>query len=115
MAEIITDIREFVQLTRQYLDVKVDIARSQAKITLSDIISTLIIGLSVASMVVGALVVLSFGLAHTIGNKLGDTALGFYIVGAGYLVISILLFVLGKAFLKKKIQDGIIRNLDKNL
>lgn len=115
MAEIINDVREFAQLTRQYLDVKIDIAKSQAKITVSDMIGTLVIGLSVASMVVGALVVLSFGLAHSIGNRLGDTALGFYIVGAGYLVISIVVFILGKTFLKKKIQDEIIRNLDKNL
>lgn len=115
MAEIIDDVKEFSNLTKQYLDVKLDIAKNQAKITISDIVSSLIIGMVVASLIGGSMIILSFGLAYTIGNYLGNTAYGFYIVGAGYFVISILLFFIGKAFLKNLLQNEIISKLDKDL
>jgi hypothetical protein len=115
MAEIIEDVKEFSNLTKQYLDVKLEIAKTQAKITISDIVSTLIIGMFVASLIGGSMIVLSFGLAYTIGTYLGNTAYGFYAVGLGYLVISIVLFFIGKAFLKKYLQNEIISKLDKDL
>jgi hypothetical protein len=115
MAEIIDDVKEFSNLTKQYLDVKLEIAKNQAKITISDIVSSLIIGMVLASLIGGSMIILSFGLAYTIGNNLGNTAYGFYAVGLGYLVISIALFFLGKAFLKNYIQNEIISKLDKDL
>jgi hypothetical protein len=115
MAEIIDDVKEFSNLTKQYLDVKLEIAKNQAKITISDIVSTLIIGMVVASLIGGSMIILSFGLAYSIGNYLGNTSYGFYAVGIGYLIISIILFFVGKAFLKNFIQNEIISKLEKDL
>ena len=66
-------------------------------------------------ILVVSMIVLSFGLAYTIGTYLGNTAYGFYAVGLGYLVISIVLFFIGKAFLKKYLQNEIISKLEKDL
>lgn len=115
MAEIIEDVKELSSLTKQYLDVKLEIVKSQAKITISDIISSLLIGMVLASLIAVSMLILSFGLAYALGNYFGNTAYGFYAVGLGYLVISIALFILGKAFLKNYIQNEIINKLDKDL
>ncbi len=115
MAEIIDDLRSLGKLTKEYLDVKLDIAKSQAKITASDVVSTMVVIIMSASVFVGSLVRLSFGLAYTIGKRLGDTAYGFYAVGAGFLVIAIVLTIISKSFLKKYIQNEIIRKLDEDL
>jgi hypothetical protein len=115
MAEIIEDVKQLGKLSKEYLDVKLEIAKSQAKITASDILSTMITGMMVAFAFIGALVILSFGLAFTVGKTKGDTAYGFYVVGGGFLVLSILLFLLGRVFLKKYIQNEIIRKLDEDI
>jgi hypothetical protein len=115
MAEIIDDIRSLGKLTKEYLDVKLEITKSQAKITLSDVVSTVAVIMMVSFVFIGALVILSFGLAYTIGKHLGDTAYGFYAVGAGFLVIAIVLAIVSKSFLKKYLQNEIIRKLDEDL
>ncbi len=115
MAEIIDDIRSLGKLTKEYLDVKLEITKSQAKITVSDVVSTMVVIIMVASVIVGALVILSFGLAYTIGKYLGDTAHGFYAVGGGFLIMAIILAIMSKSFLKKYLQNEIIRKLDEDL
>jgi hypothetical protein len=115
MSEIINEVKEYASLTRQYLDVKVEVTKVKAKIAISNIVSSLVLGIIIVVLLGGALVILSFGLAHTIGQRLGDPAYGYYVVGAGYLLIGVLVFILGKAFLKKFIQNEIISKLDEEL
>jgi hypothetical protein len=71
----------------------------------------MVIGLIVAILLGGALVILSFGLAETIGERMENKAAGFYIVGIGYLVVGAIVFLLGKAFFKRYIQNEILRKL----
>jgi hypothetical protein len=115
MSEIVEDVKEFGRLSKEYLDVKLEIAKSQAKITASDIVSNIATTMMVVCAFIGALVILSFGLAFTIGKNLGDTAYGFYVVGGGFLLLAVLLFLLGRVFLKKYIQNEIIRKLDDDI
>jgi Putative Actinobacterial Holin-X, holin superfamily III len=115
MSEIINEVKEYASLTRQYLDVKVEVTKVKAKIAISNIVSSLVLGIIIVVLLGGALVILSLGLAQTIGQRLGDPAYGYYVVGVGYLLIGVLVFVLGKAFLKKFIQNEIISKLDEEL
>lgn len=112
MAEIIDDIKEYTNVTRKYLDVKLEVIKAKAKIATSEIISSMVINIIVAVLMGGGLLIISFGLAETVGNALENRALGFYIVGAGYLVVCGIMFLLGKAFLKRYIQNEIIRKLE---
>lgn len=111
MAEIFDDVKEYAHITRKYIDVKIDITKARAKIIMSEVISTMVIGMIIVVLLGGALVILSFGLAETIGQRMGDKALGFYIVGGGYLVFGAIVFILGKAFIKRYIQNEILRKL----
>ena len=112
MAEIIDDIKEYTNVTRKYLDVKLEVMKAKAKIATSEIISSMVINIVVAVLLGGGLLIISFGLAETVGEWLNNRALGFYIVGAGYLLVCGILFLLGKAFLKRYIQNEIIRKLE---
>ena len=112
MAEIIDDIKEYTNVTRKYLDVKLEVIKAKAKIAISEVISTMVIAIIVAVLLGGGLLILSFGLAESLGNKLDDRALGFYLVGAGYLVVCGIMFLIGKTFLKRYIQNEIIRKLE---
>jgi|GEM_PF-2260766 hypothetical protein len=115
MAEIIDDVREYARIARQYVDVKLEIIKSQGKMTVSDLVSALAIGMMVATLVGMALVVLILGLAFAAGDWLGSTAKGFFLVGGVFLVLSVILFLISKSFLKKFIQNEIIRKLDEDI
>jgi hypothetical protein len=112
MAEIIDDIKEITNVTRKYLDVKIEMIRAKATIAISEVISTMVIAIIVAVLLGGGLLIISFGLAESLGHKLDDRALGFYIVGAGYLIVCAIMFLIGKTFLKRYIQNEIIRKLE---
>lgn len=114
MSEILDDIKTYATLTRQYLDVKLETAKIRAKLVASEMASLMILGLVISSMVGIALLIISFGLAETIGNSLGDPALGYYVVGGIYLLLAIILFFVGKSFLKRMIQNAILRKLDEH-
>jgi hypothetical protein len=115
MAEIIEDVREYARIAKQYVDVKLEIVKSQSKITLSELVSSMATGLMVATLIGISLVIFTLGLAYAAGEWLGSTAKGFFLVGAIFLVLSILLFVISKSFLKKYIQNEIIRKLDEDI
>jgi hypothetical protein len=111
MSELFDDVKEYASVTRRYIDVKIEVTKARAKIIISEVISTMVIGVIVAILVGGALVILSFGLAETIGERMENKAMGFYIVGIGYLVVGAIVFILGKAFFKRYIQNEILRKL----
>jgi membrane protein implicated in regulation of membrane protease activity len=115
MAEIIEDIQEYIRIAKQYVDVKLEIIKSQGKITISALVSTMATGLMVATLIGISLVIFTLGLAYAAGEWLGSTAKGFFLVGGIFLVLSILLFLLSKSFLKKYIQNEIIRKLDEDI
>ena len=112
MAEIIDDIKELTNVTRKYLDVKLEVIRAKATIAISEVISTMVIAIIVAVLLGGGLLIISFGLAESLAEKLDNRALGFYLVGAGYLVVCGIMFLIGKTFLKRYIQNEIIRKLE---
>jgi hypothetical protein len=115
MAEIIEDVREYAKLAKQYADVKIEIIKSQAKFTISELVSTLATGMMIGTTIGIALIIFTFGLAYAAGEWLGNTAKGFFVAGAGFVVLSIILFLVSKTFLKKYIQNEIIRKLDEDL
>jgi hypothetical protein len=115
MAEIIEDVKEYAKLAKQYADVKIEIIKGQAKITISELVSVLATGMMIGTMIGIALIIFTFGLAYAAGEWLGNTAKGFYLVGAGFVVLSVILFLVSKTFLKKYIQNEIIRKLDEDL
>jgi hypothetical protein len=115
MAEIIDDVREYARIAKQYVDVKLEIIKSQGKITISELVSTMATGMMVATLIGIALVIFTLGLAFAAGEWLGSTAKGFFLVGGVFLVLSIVLFLISKSFLKKFIQNEIIRKLDEDI
>ena len=70
-----------------------------------------VVALALASITI---IMLSMAGAYRIGELLGSIALGFLAVGAGYLVLLLLFFLLWKSVIGNKVQLAIINAFHDN-
>jgi hypothetical protein len=103
----------FVKLTNSYNDLKDNIralkysASEYYKLNLYKKLIRVVITL-VNSMLIGfiglfALLFLSLGVALSIGDALNNLSLGFYCVGAFYVLIIVFILIFGKNYIRKTI------------
>lgn len=79
----------------------------------ADVISTL--ASKVVLLTIGILVacLLSIGIALWIGDSIGKSYYGFFIVAAFYTLVGILLFIFHERLIKRPINDSIIIQMQK--
>jgi phosphoglycerol transferase MdoB-like AlkP superfamily enzyme len=79
----------------------------------AEIISSLFSLLVVVMTIVLSVVIISIGLALWIGKLLGDSYYGFFVIGAFYLLIGIILHIFREQWLKYPISNSIIKKMMK--
>lgn len=97
--------------TRNYVETRIDLVQYKTIDKTSQIAGSLIS--SVILVMVGflALLTLGFGLALLIGERLGKSYFGFFIVGAFILVLFLLLYGFRRQWMKIPMTDHFIRNI----
>jgi hypothetical protein len=65
-------------------------------------------GMIILALVSLVVLMLSMAAAYLVADRVGSVAMGFFYVGCGYLVVTLLFLVLWKAVLGKKVQLDII-------
>jgi tetrahydromethanopterin S-methyltransferase subunit B len=77
---------------------------------LSSLISRLIVSLAAGMF----MLLLNFGLSYWIGEMLGNSYYGFFIVALFYLLVSIILYTNRNSWIKLPISNSIIAKILKN-
>ena len=77
----------------------------------ADVASSLVARLAVIMTVVFSVLIISIGVAFWVGKLLDDTAYGFFIVGAFYVFMAILLHLFRKQWLKYPVSNSIIKKM----
>jgi phosphoglycerol transferase MdoB-like AlkP superfamily enzyme len=77
----------------------------------ADVVSSLVSRLAVIMAVVFSVLIISIGLSLWIGELLGNTYYGFFIVGGFYALIAILLQVFRHDWIKYPVSNSIIKQL----
>lgn len=77
----------------------------------ADVASSLVSHLAVIMTVVLSIVIISIGAALWLGKLLGDAFYGFFIIGAFYAIIAILLHVFRHQWLKYPVSNSIIKQM----
>ncbi|PVX47360.1 hypothetical protein C8C85_3296 [Flavobacterium sp. 103] len=77
----------------------------------ADVASSLVARLAVVMTVVFSVLIISMGVSIWLGKLLGDTSYGFFIVGAFYVFMAILLHLFRKQWLKYPVSNSIIKQL----
>jgi hypothetical protein len=94
--------------TEDYSKTSFELAKLKALETTTDVVTTMVSKLSVIIMVGLFVLVFNVGVALLLGDVLGKTYYGFFIVAAFYLVAALVLHFFLHRWIKKPVSDLII-------
>ncbi len=113
MESILDHIETIGKKAAGLAETKIELAKLRATEKLSDITSTVISLVAIVFSIILAFVVISVGIAFSIGYSLGHVSYGFYIIGAFYLLLGLLLFLFRKQWLINPISNLLIDKMTK--
>jgi Putative Actinobacterial Holin-X, holin superfamily III len=104
-------IESLLERAVEYGKTSFELAKLKALDKTSDVISTLIPQTIILVLVASFILFLNLGLAFWLGEILGKTYFGFFVVGAFYGVIAIILRLFMYKWLKKHFCNYIIKEV----
>ena len=104
-------VESLIDRVKSYVETRIDLLRLKAIDKSSSFLSLLISMIVVILMSFIFVMLLSIGVALLLGDLLGKTYYGFFIVAGFYLLIGLLLFSFRNKWLKNPIANSMIKNL----
>lgn len=99
-----------LEAVKGYIDARIQLFKLEMQEKASNVIATMIFIVLVAFCALMTLIFISFALGFFLGRLLGDTYLGFLIIGLFYLIFLIILGLnIGKGSLHLKVKKAIFR------
>lgn len=104
-------IKTLIDKSKDYIDTKIELTKLKTIDTSADILSTVVVLISI--LLAGFLFVLflSLSFAFMLGNILGAPQYGFLIVGGIYGVILLVIYIKRENWIKKPIANGLINKM----
>ena len=106
-----TPVDSLIERVKIYVETRIDLLRLKAIDKSSSFLSLLVSMIIVILMSFIFIMLLSVGVALLLGEMLGKTYYGFFIVAGFYLLVGILLFAFRNKWLKDPIANSLIKNL----
>ncbi len=113
MTDNSTPIATLFERAEDYSKTTIKLFQLNAVDKTAEIVSSLFSLLIVVMTVVLSVVIISIGAAFYIGDLLGETFYGFFIIGAFYMLLAILFHVFREKLLKYPVSNSIIKQLMK--
>jgi hypothetical protein len=111
MTDNTTPIATLFERAEDYGKTTINLLKLNAIDKSADVISSLVSRLAVIMIVVFSVLIVSIGLSLWIGNLLGETFYGFFVIGGFYALIAILLQVFRNQWLKYPVSNSIIKQM----
>jgi hypothetical protein len=107
--ETVTDsIESLIEKTEIYSQTSIELAKLKALDTTTNVVTTMISRISVIALISLSVLVFNIGVALLLGDLLGKTFYGFFIVGAFYMVAAVFAHFLLSHWIKKPFSNLII-------
>jgi len=106
-----TPIETLFVKVQDYSNTTLELYRLKAIQKSADVASSLILRLAVFMVVALSVVIINIGIAIWIGQLLGNSSYGFFIIGGFYALIAIILHGYRHSFLKHPISHVIIAQM----
>lgn len=106
-----SDIESLVSQAGEYLNTRLELLKLKTVDKTSEIISSVVSKLALILFFVIFTLVLSMGAAFWIGDILGKTFYGFFIIAGFYLVAGLVLYACRRKWLKAPIANTLIRKI----
>lgn len=106
-----TTIEKLIEKAEIYSKTSLELFKYEAVYKSADIFSNLAAKLALSIVVVLFLLLVNIGLALWVGQYLGETYLGFFVIAFGYLFLAILLYVFREKWVKNPVSNFIINKM----
>jgi Putative Actinobacterial Holin-X, holin superfamily III len=113
MQSTIDHIENLISKAGDIAETKVEVWKLRAAGKVSETVSSLISLFAIVIFTVGAITIVSMGVAFWIGQQMGKISYGFFIVGGFYALVGLLLYRYRKSWIKKPLSDLIIDKIIK--
>jgi hypothetical protein len=104
-------MEELFEKLRDYADTRIELFKLKGINKVSGFMSSVIAGLVLIILLTFVLLCVTIGLALLIGALVGKTYLGFFIVGALYLIIGLVIYSKRVKIIKTPISNKLIKEL----
>ena len=102
---------ELLDKAGEFGETTIELFRLQAVDKSADVVSSLVSRLAVLVVFALLVIIFSIGLALWIGELLGKSYYGFFVVGGAYSLLALLLHAYRRPWLKKPVSNSIIRQM----
>jgi phosphoglycerol transferase MdoB-like AlkP superfamily enzyme len=106
-----TNVEELLQKLKDYADVRIDLFKLKGIDKVSGFMSSVVMMVSISIIFGTVFLCITIGLALWIGSLLSHPYLGFFIMGALYLIIGLVLYSNRSKLIKEKVSNSLIKEL----
>lgn len=106
-----TTIEMLFEKAEDYTRTTVELAKLNAIDKSADVLSSLMSGLAVTTVVAIFMLLINIGLALWIGELLGKSYYGFFIVASFYFILALVLYTFNNQWIKTPVSNIIITKL----
>jgi hypothetical protein len=114
MKDNVAPIEVLFERVEDYGKTSLELIRLKTIDKTAEVVSTLVSRLAVYIAVTLSALIINVGIALYIGQLLANMAYGFFIVGAFYAFVAVLLSIFRNAWIKHPLNDSIITQLLKS-
>jgi hypothetical protein len=111
MEELPSPLDQIITHTEDYLKTRQQLTQHVVSEKVVVLTSTLVTAYILFSVVLLAAVFASLGLAGWIAREIDDPLMGYWIVGLGYFVLGLLLFIFRNSILKTPLMNVMVKNI----
>ena len=104
-------IERLLERIVEYSKTSFELIKLKALEKTSDVFSTLAVHSVVLLLLASFMLFFNLGMAYLIGDLLGNSYYGFFIVGGFYFLISIIISLFMRNWIKRKVRNTIIKHL----
>jgi hypothetical protein len=106
-----TNLEELFEKLRDYADTRINLLKLKGIQKVSGFMSSLIASVVLVVLLCTVLLCITIGAALLIGRLIGETYIGFFIVGAVYLIIGLVFYKMRGKLIKTPISNKLIKEL----
>ena len=104
-------VKDLAEQARDYIDTSVQLAKLKAVNKVSSVASSLVSIIVMPLLILVAIILLSVGFSFWLGKILGAYHYGFFITGAFFIVLIILIYKFRDKWLKMPVANSLIENI----
>ncbi|MDP4131251.1 MAG: phage holin family protein [Bacteroidota bacterium] len=104
-------LKSLIEKSQDYLETKLEIAKLKTVEKSSDVLSSIVVLISMIFLALLCFMFISIGLAFYLGSLVGSAHTGFFIMGGVYGIILIILYLLRNKWIKTPVSNLVIKKI----